>query len=87
MTIVRSFATGRSATDMGEFSYAIGRTYKGVMTKVGDAVGITGVMHPLDADTGVADLEQDVGYFNMIDGTDVREDRRADARPFFTRSS
>ena len=67
MTIIRRFNTGASNTDMGEFSYEIGRSYVGVMTKVGDSVGITGVMHSLPDEFGSA--EQEVGYFNMIDGT------------------
>lgn len=84
MTLIRKFKTGQSKTDMGEFDYEIGRVYKGEMTKVGDSVGITGTMNSLpDALTG----EQQVGFFNMIDGTDIREDRRPDARMGVQRSS
>lgn len=78
MVIFRRFGSGRSGTDMGEFAYEIGRVYKGEMTKVGDSVAITGVMHS-QPDEFTGD-DKEVGFFNMIDGTDVREDRRADAR-------
>lgn len=138
MIIFRRFNTGSSSTDMGEFSYEIGRTYTGTMTKVGECVGITGVMHTQADEFGTPDQEvvRDnkkvwsiylacftwaltslfafQGYFNMIDGTwrtkcgpfrvlktalvvhdmheltallsfyptgtDIREDRRPDAR-------
>ena len=67
MTIIRKFNAGDSHTDMGEFSYDIGRTYTGVMTKVGESVGITGVMY---AQTDLYEAsDKEVGYFNMIDGT------------------
>ena len=49
---------------MGEFSYEIKRTFSGEMTKVGEAVAITG--------KAITDSEQDVGFFNMIDATDER---------------
>jgi hypothetical protein len=77
MTIIRKFSTGRKKSDMGEFDYEIGRVYKGEMIEVGDAVGITGTMNSLpDPVFG----QQEVGFFNMIDGTDIREDKRPDAR-------
>eukprot|EP00977_Amphora_coffeiformis_P008513 scaffold1924_cov218-Amphora_coffeaeformis.AAC.5 len=130
MVIFRRFGTGRSGTDMGEFAYEIGRVYKGEMTKVGDSVAITGVMHSQPDEFSQEDRQ--IGYFNMIDGrysgqwirqkvcnfplhcdtgfspfvllthasshtffiadlfhtgTDVREDRRADARSGVQQSS
>ena len=90
MSIVRKFNSGNKNTDMGEFSYDIARYYAGEMTKVGDSVGITGVIHSQAGDFtfgtgGVPD--QEIGYFNMIDGTDVREDRRPDARSGVQQSS
>jgi hypothetical protein len=91
MVVTRTFSTGRSKTDMGEFSYDIARTYVGEMTKVGDSVGITGVMYDgvVVADAAAATVDgsssaqqpaRQLGFFNMIDGTDIREDRRLDAR-------
>ena len=69
MVIFRKFNTGSSRTDMGEFSYEIGRTFTGTMTKVGESVGITGVMHTQADEYGTPDKE--IGYFNMIDGAFV----------------
>jgi hypothetical protein len=77
MGITRIYRGGQSKTDMGEFAYELHRTYTGEMTKVGDSVAITGVStgHDEYGNNGI-----EVGFFNMIDGTDVRQDRRADAR-------
>jgi len=50
------------------FASAVVRTYTGEMTKVGDAVGITGVMHNMDDLLG----DEEIGFFNMIDATDER---------------
>ncbi|CAB9499871.1 expressed unknown protein [Seminavis robusta] len=77
MGITRRYSGGQGNTDMGEFSYELHRTFTGEMTSVGDSVGITGVMTSHDA-YGNDSIE--VGFFNMIDGTDVRMDRRPDAR-------
>jgi hypothetical protein len=41
------------------------------MTMVGESVGVTGVMCTTDT---VDNTEREVGYFNMIDATDVRID-------------
>ena len=41
------------------------------MTNVGESVGITGVMHTQDSPDAEDNVE--VGFFNMIDGTDERE--------------
>ena len=88
MPIVRTYKTGQSNTDMGEFSFDIGRIYRGEMTNVGDSVGITGAMEEMpDEVFGSNDEEpKKVGFFNMIDGTDIREDRRPDARMGVQRS-
>jgi len=63
---------------MGEFEYELERTYIGDMTAVGESVAVTGVMHCTDVLSGE---DQEVGFFNMIDGTDAREDKRTDAQP------
>jgi hypothetical protein len=46
------------------------------MTMVGASVGITGVIQSVIIDetyNNYAPTEQQVGYFNMIDGTEERE--------------
>ena len=40
------------------------------MTEVGASVGITGVAHTLGPEV---EGNQEVGFFNMIDATDLRE--------------
>lgn len=77
MRVTRHFQGGHDGSDMGEFRYTIERTFVGDMTAVGESVAITGVMRALDALGG---KELEVGFFNMIDGTDIRLDRREDAR-------
>lgn len=71
MRISRTFSSGQPNTDMGEFMFEVSRTYAGEMTMVGESVGITGVAYakkPMGEE-----MEQEVGYFNMIDGTVERE--------------
>jgi hypothetical protein len=82
MTITKKFGAGQDNSDMGEFEYELERTFQGEMTEVGESVAITGVMLCEDPLTG---KEQEVGFFNMIDGTDVREDKRPDAARSGTR--
>jgi hypothetical protein len=66
MKITRQFKAGVDNTDMGEFDYELERIYVGDMTMVGACVGITGVMR-------IPELsEREVGFFNMIDATNVR---------------
>jgi hypothetical protein len=76
MRITRHYQGGHEGSDMGEFKYSIERTFVGDMTAVGESVAITGLMRALDVLTG---KELEVGFFNMIDGTDVRLDKRDDA--------
>eukprot|EP00529_Nitzschia_sp_RCC80_P021941 CAMPEP_0113484276 /NCGR_PEP_ID=MMETSP0014_2-20120614/23877_1 /TAXON_ID=2857 /ORGANISM="Nitzschia sp." /LENGTH=391 /DNA_ID=CAMNT_0000377871 /DNA_START=142 /DNA_END=1317 /DNA_ORIENTATION=+ /assembly_acc=CAM_ASM_000159 len=78
MNIKRKFQSGNDGSDMGEFEYELERTYIGDMTAVGESVAVTGVMHCTDVLSGE---DQEVGFFNMIDGTDAREDKRSDAQP------
>ena len=70
MAIRRQFVTGQSNTDMGEFSFEVEKLYVGEMTMVGESVAITGKIKARDEFN--PDLEKEVGYFNMIDGTDDR---------------
>ena len=100
MTIVKTFQTGSTTRDMGEFEFDVIRTYQGDMIYVGESVAITGIMkhnkmatnnkfnnnkfnnnNIREDDEEEEDNEETVGFFNMIDGTDIRLDRRDDARP------
>eukprot|EP00565_Helicotheca_tamesis_P005258 CAMPEP_0185729342 /NCGR_PEP_ID=MMETSP1171-20130828/5211_1 /TAXON_ID=374046 /ORGANISM="Helicotheca tamensis, Strain CCMP826" /LENGTH=186 /DNA_ID=CAMNT_0028398155 /DNA_START=108 /DNA_END=668 /DNA_ORIENTATION=+ len=72
MKIRRRYSTGtpaskESKTDIGEFKFDVLREYSGEMTMVGECVGITGVMTDGDDSWGE---KKEVGFFNMIDGTD-----------------
>jgi hypothetical protein len=78
MTITKKFGAGSDNSDVGEFHYELERTFQGDMIEVGESVAVTGVMLCEDPMTG---KEQQVGFFNMIDGTDVRAERHPDARP------
>uniref|UniRef100_A0A6V2Q6H0 Jacalin-type lectin domain-containing protein n=2 Tax=Ditylum brightwellii TaxID=49249 RepID=A0A6V2Q6H0_9STRA len=68
MTIRRRYSTGAKNTDMGEFRFDVVREYTGEMTRVGECVGITGIMK--DGEAGGE--KREVGFFNMIDGTDEK---------------
>jgi len=66
MSITRSFATGSSGREMGEFSYDLERRFGGEITMVGASAAITGmVFHK----AGELSQEIESGYFNMIDAT------------------
>jgi hypothetical protein len=67
MKITRHFRAGVDNTDMGEFEYELERIYVGDMTMVGACVAITGVMRIPEMS------EREVGFFNMIDATNVRD--------------
>ena len=83
MTITKSFKTGNENKDMGEFSFDVERVFEGAMTVVGGTeVAINGKI--LAEDIITEKYEKEVGFFNMIDGTEQRLERRADARPKVT---
>ncbi len=80
MTITKTFKTGNEKNDMGEFSFDVERVFEGDMTVVGGTeVAINGKIFAEDIIT--EKFEKEVGFFNMIDGTEQRLDRRPDARP------
>ncbi|VEU42721.1 unnamed protein product [Pseudo-nitzschia multistriata] len=84
MTITKTFVTGTDnksdPTGMGEFSFDVERVFEGEMTVVGGTeVAINGKI--LAEDVVTSKMEKEVGFFNMIDGTDQRLERRPDARP------
>eukprot|EP00536_Pseudo-nitzschia_multiseries_P016600 jgi/Psemu1/168446/gw1.1162.11.1 len=75
MTITKTFSTGidnkKDATAMGEFSFDVERVFEGDMTVVGGTeVAINGKIFAEDIITSKMDKE--VGFFNMIDGTELR---------------
>lgn len=80
MTITKTFKTGNERNDMGEFEFDVERVFEGEMTVVGGTeVAINGKIFAEDIIT--EKYEKEVGFFNMIDGTEQRLDRRSDARP------
>ena len=80
MTITKTFVSGNEKNDMGEFSFDVERVFTGEMTVVGGTeVAINGKIYAEDIIT--EKHEKEVGFFNMIDGTDLRLERRPDARP------
>merc|ERR1719409_1113653 len=70
MAIKRTFGTGSDSRDMGEFSFDVEKLYMGEMTMVGESVAIQGTV--LVRDEFNPEVEKEVGYFNMIDGTQDR---------------
>ena len=80
MSISRSYKTGQSGTDMGEFMYSTERIFLGEITSIGSAVGIAGAILP-GSDSGIHfgdgfDPTYEIGYFNMIDTTSARIQQR-----------
>eukprot|EP00571_Detonula_confervacea_P016764 CAMPEP_0172297512 /NCGR_PEP_ID=MMETSP1058-20130122/505_1 /TAXON_ID=83371 /ORGANISM="Detonula confervacea, Strain CCMP 353" /LENGTH=217 /DNA_ID=CAMNT_0013006673 /DNA_START=120 /DNA_END=773 /DNA_ORIENTATION=+ len=74
MKLARTFVTGvekaEASTDIGEIKYSVERTYKGECTLVGGSVfAMNGEI--LDVDEIFGDRR--VGFFNMIDATEERE--------------
>jgi WW domain len=81
MSICKSFRTGSENRDMGEFEFQVTRTFEGEMIMVGESVAITGVMkHEPDDQEQQRQQQQrlEVGFFNMIDSTEIRIDKRLD---------
>jgi len=76
MTLSRRYETGRSNTDMGEFNFDLERTYVGEVKMVGESIGITGTSNAQSSDVAFGNVVE-VGYFNMIDGSNEREDMNA----------
>jgi hypothetical protein len=75
MKVVRTFGAGLSATDLGEFDFGVERTYVGIVTKVGENVAVSGSIRLTDDVTlGGGDK---VGFFNLIDTTDIRNEVEA----------
>ena len=71
MTLVRTYEAGKekgTATDMGEFTFSVERTYTGDLSMVGGKTAMSGIIHQID-DVG---SDREVGFFNMIDTTKER---------------
>jgi WW domain len=79
MSISKTFKTGDENRDMGEFEFQVTRTFQGDMAMVGESVAITGVMKNEQEDGQPTQIDQpEVGFFNMIDATEIRLDIRTD---------
>lgn len=73
MTIRRTFDAGKKeslSTDMGEFTFEVERFFVGAIEAVGENIAVSGKVVCPDKLFG----DMDVGFFNMIDTTDVRLD-------------
>ena len=80
MSITKTYQTGNENKDVGVFTFEVERQFMGEMTVVGGTeVAVNGKIYAEDIITDKMDKE--VGFFNMIDGTDLRLERREDARP------
>merc|ERR1711865_70826 len=81
MSITKTYTTGQEGNDMGEFTSDVERVFQGEMMVVGGTeVAVNGKIYAEDYITTKVDKE--VGFFNMIDGTNVRLDQRPDAADF-----
>mmetsp|Transcript_40942 Transcript_40942/g.96094 ORF Transcript_40942/g.96094 Transcript_40942/m.96094 type:complete len:178 (-) Transcript_40942:3672-4205(-) len=72
LTLERTYETGKPAggpSDIGEFTFAVERTFTGDVSFVGECVAVTGKIQGMDE---AAAVECEVGYFNLIDTTDER---------------
>jgi len=80
MSITKTYQTGNENKDVGVFTFDVERQFMGEMTVVGGTeVAVNGKIYAEDIITNK--LDKEVGFFNMIDGTDVRLERRDDAVP------
>ena len=76
MTLSRTYSAGSEsavATDMGEFSFTVDRTFTGNLYMVGAKLAVEGSVHALDEHG-----DNEVGYFEMIDVTKEREGLKDD---------
>ena len=83
MKLERTFKTGYSGTDMGEFFYPVERTFVGELTKAGALDAIEGSIHipSLDNDDTLGSETTAIGYFSMIDITNISNESE-DFTPF-----
>mmetsp|Transcript_13562 Transcript_13562/g.19836 ORF Transcript_13562/g.19836 Transcript_13562/m.19836 type:complete len:203 (-) Transcript_13562:124-732(-) len=69
MRIERIFVGGHKGTDIGEFHFKVERTYRGNLSFIGNTILMEGSMHLVD---DVPQLDFAVGFFSIIDTTNVR---------------
>lgn len=87
MNISRTFNAGQPQTeftDMGEFHFTVERIFEGQVSNVGAVLGLTGSIYDVDDVFG----DRQVGFFNMIDTTDVKlnkNDEEGEQLPQFGR--
>mmetsp|Transcript_17815 Transcript_17815/g.51005 ORF Transcript_17815/g.51005 Transcript_17815/m.51005 type:complete len:198 (+) Transcript_17815:85-678(+) len=72
MVIKRTFGAGDDGKDVGEFSFDVEKLFEGKMSMVGQSVAIEGVIKIVDPLNPDAEDLMEVGFFQMIDGTDDR---------------
>ena len=68
MNLCRTFNTGYSGSDLGEFSFVVERDFAGQVTEVGELLALEGSAHISDDLLGDAK----VGYFSMLDVTEIK---------------
>jgi len=72
MTLTRTYEGGHQpsrSTDAGEFRYKVKRTYEGELGHVGEEMAVNGgVIFSIHPELG----DEQVGFFNIIDTTDVK---------------
>lgn len=72
MVLTRTYEAGKEptgSTDIGTFEFTVKRSFTGEQSMVGESMAVVGTMHHL-MDGGA--IDQEVGYFNMIDTTKER---------------
>ena len=72
MRLTRSYTTGSSSRQMGEFTYTVERRFSGEITLVGESIAISGAVYVKISDDDDEINEITAGYFNMIDATAER---------------
>ena len=74
MWLSRSYTTGSSSRQMGEFSYTLERRFSGELTLVGESIAVSGVVYVKISDDDDDEINEiSAGYFNMIDATAERQ--------------
>jgi hypothetical protein len=81
MNICRTFNTGYSGTDMGEFAFAVERDFAGHVTNVGGLLALEGALH-IPGDNLRGDAK--VGYFSMIDVSEMTDKGKRAMQNHFT---
>ena len=73
MALHRTYGGGAPGSDMGEFRFAVDRTFTGSLYRVGAKLAVEGSLHAVDEHG-----DGEVGFFEMLDVTNEREGRKED---------